>query len=178
MTFTAPAGSRLREAHAHIPSHGRALTILKLDGCRSAAECLELLAGEAARTQGWVLAFGARVEAWEDRRWPTRGELDGVTTRPCCVMSFDHHAVAANTAAMEAGRIAGGDPAGGVVVRDRDGAPTGLLLENAAWQVWNAAPAPTEAERREHVRTGAADLASHGFVDRKSTRLNSSHLGI
>jgi predicted amidohydrolase YtcJ len=167
MSFVAPAGARLREAHAHIPSHGRALTMLKLDECRSAEECLELLAGEARRTRGWVLACGARVEGWTEPRWPTRAELDRVTSRPCCVMSFDHHAVAANSAAMREGGIGerGGDPEGGVVVRDGDGEPTGLLLESAAWRVWSAAPEPSEAERRGQVLAAAADLARRGFVE-------------
>src|SRR4051794_13434930 len=96
--------------------------MLKLDQCTSAEECLELLAREAVRSaHGWVLAFGARVSAWRDGRWPTREELDRVCgPRACCVMSFDHHSVAANTAAMRAGKLSDTepDPVGGVVERD------------------------------------------------------------
>jgi predicted amidohydrolase YtcJ len=82
-------------------------------------------------------------------------------------MSFDHHAVAANTAAMLAGGIEDGsaDPPGGIICRDQRGVPTGLLLEVAAWQVWNAAPEPSDAERRAHVKVALDDLARHGFVE-------------
>jgi predicted amidohydrolase YtcJ len=142
--------------------------MLKLDACTSAAQCLDLLAQDAARASGgWVLAVGARVESWTDRRWPTRAELDRVCPRPCCVMSFDHHAVAANTAAMRAGGLSetAPDPPGGVICRDQHAQPTGLLLESAAYQVWHAAPEPTPAERREHVLAALNDLSRHGFLE-------------
>lgn len=145
--------------------------MLDLARCGSSAECLGMLADEARRTdaRGWVLAFGARTESWSDRRWPTRHELDRVIPEhACAVMSFDHHAVCANTRALSLAGFSedSADPAGGVIVRDaRTGAASGLLLESAAYAVWNAAPEPTEAERVEHVRRALADLARHGFVE-------------
>jgi predicted amidohydrolase YtcJ len=141
--------------------------MLKLDACTSAPECLELLRAEASKARAWVLACGARVESWSDRRWPTKAELDLVAAgRPCCVMSFDHHAVAANSAALAAAGLSSGpDPAGGVVCRDARGEPTGLLLESAAWQAWSAAPEPTPDERRGQVLAALRDLARHGFVE-------------
>ena len=156
----------LREAHCHLAAHGRALSMLRLDGCTSAEECIERLREDAARTSAaWVLAIGARVESWREPRWPTRTELDRVG-RPCCVMSFDHHAVAANTEAFEAsGLLHGASPPGGVICRDASGDPSGVVLEAAAHQVWNAAPGPTDVEQREFVRTGAKDLFQHGFTE-------------
>lgn len=155
--------------------------MLNLAGCSGSAECLDLLAQERRRlgdgrdgegragAPAWVLAFGARAESWPDGRWPTRDDLDAVIPdRACAVMSFDHHAVLANTRAMGLAGISTNqpDPAGGVVVRDsRTGEPTGILLEAAAHAVWNAAPEPTIDERREHVRAALTDLASHGFTE-------------
>jgi predicted amidohydrolase YtcJ len=142
--------------------------MLKLDACKSVEECLELLAKEANRTRGpWVLAIGARVESWSDPRWPTCDELDRISRpRPVCVMSFDHHAVAANSAALHAaGLLNGPDPAAGVVCRGQRGEPTGLLLEAAAHQLWNAAPEPSPQERKEHVQAALHDLAVHGFTE-------------
>ncbi len=166
----------LREAHAHIPAHGRALSMLNLASCSSSAECVEKLRGEADRLDAahasgteWVLAFGARVESWADRCWPTRAEMDAATVgRACAVMSFDHHAVVANTAAlMRSGFTpASPDPMGGVIVRDpRSREPTGLMLESAAYAVWNAAPEPSLGARRGQVGAALADLAGLGFVE-------------
>ena len=163
------ARRQLREGHAHIAAHGRALSMLNLHACTSVEECLELVAQEAGRTkEGWVLAAGARVESWKQPRWPTRAELDRIClTRPCCIMSFDHHAVAANTAAMHAGGLSDDarDPPGGVVCRDGHGMPTGVLLEAASRLVWNAAPEPSGVQRREHLVAGIQDLVGHGFTE-------------
>lgn len=57
------------------------------------------------------------------------------------------------------------DPAGGVVERDLDGEPTGVMLEGATRLVWSRVPEPTRAERKEHVRLALEDLASKGFVE-------------
>lgn len=157
----------LREAHAHIPAHGRAMSMLRAGDCLNKEELLDLL-GRAGGT-GWVLAAGARVNAWTDPRWPDRSELDRVQPdRPCCVMSFDHHSIAANTAAMRAAGMSEDepDPPGGVICRDaRTGTPTGLLLESAAMRVWHSAPEPGESERRAHVLAALKDLATHGFTE-------------
>lgn len=57
------------------------------------------------------------------------------------------------------------DPAGGVVERDPNGEPTGVMLESATRLVWSKVPEPTRAERKEHVRLALEDLASKGFVE-------------
>ena len=143
--------------------------------CTSIAECLDVLAREAALVAArgapgaWVLAHGARAESWAEARWPSVAELDrAVGSRPCAVMSFDHHAVAANALALAAAGIdeRTSDPADGVVCRDaRTGALTGLLLERSAHQVWNAAPEPGPGERREQVKAALRNLESHGYAE-------------
>lgn len=159
----------VREAHAHIASHGRALAMPDLAACGSVAECLDMLGarGAAALPGAWILAHGARPESWAEARWPSLAELDRALPRhPCAVMSFDHHAVVANSAALAAAGILPDSPdhPGGVICRDpRSGALTGLVLESSARAVWGAAPEPTPRERRAHVEAALADLGSHGF---------------
>lgn len=159
---------RLREAHAHIASHGRSMEMLDLSGCRSLDECLQRLASGASDTrQGWLLAHGARVEGWAEARWPSIDELDGATRgRACVVMSFDHHSACANRAAMHAAGIKAGDriEPGGVVCVDAAGEATGLLLEGAASKAWNAAPEPGEVARTRHVESSLRALSALGFA--------------
>lgn len=163
--------STLREAHAHIAQHGRAMSMLDLSAARSRDEMLDAIAARAramraAQLPGWVLAHGARPEAWDDPRWPTVGELDRATgDRPCLAWCFDYHALLVNTPALRATRIGADtpDPQGGIIQRDRDGRVTGLLLEGAAGLAWSRVPEPTPAERKAHVRDALADLARRGF---------------
>ncbi len=169
----APIRTGLREAHAHIAAYGRSLAMPDLASCASPVELLAIVrraaeqarARDAATGPAWVLCAGARAEAWDPPRWPSLDELDRATgPRPCCVMSFDHHCVMANSAAMAASGLDEREPEGGVVCRDERGRPTGLLLEGAARQAWNAAPQPAHAERVEHVRRGAAALRALGYT--------------
>lgn len=158
----------LIEAHAHLPELGQGLGIPSLEGCTDLAGALDAIARAADGKGGdeWVLAWGARIDAWREARWPTRGELARASGgRPCCVLAFDHHAACACERAMRLGGLSDDspDPEGGVLVRDGAGRATGVLLESAAWRVWNAAPEPSGPERVEHVRLACARLASLGY---------------
>jgi predicted amidohydrolase YtcJ len=163
----------LREAHVHLAWHGRALGMLRLGNVASPRECLELVEAESHRldargAKDWLMGVQMRVESWSDPRWPTRSELDRVTAgRPAWLMSFDHHSLVANSAALKAAGFSdsSADPAGGVLGRDADGRLTGLCLESACRRVRESAPEPPLAESREHVRAALADLHSLGFVE-------------
>jgi len=167
-----PKGARPREAHAHLPMHGRTLSMLDLSSCSTRAETLERVRERAAAmrstsTHEWLLGFGLRVNGWtDDPRWITRHDLDLIGEgRPCCLMSFDYHSVAASTDAMAAAGIGlhDPDPSGGVICRDHEGVATGVLLESASQRAWQAAPQPDLDQWRRHLERGLADLASHGF---------------
>ncbi len=160
----------MREHHAHIAAYGQSLSLPNLATCGSLEECLDCVRDAAAevRAGGWVRMLGARVESWPERRWPTLTELDRAAShRSCVIMSFDHHAAAANTSAMRAGGVRAGQPVPpkGVVCVDADGVATGLLLEHAAYRVWDAAPEPTRDEVRGHVLAGLRALRSLGYTE-------------
>jgi predicted amidohydrolase YtcJ len=172
----------LREAHAHLVSLGESLGLVRLDACGSLAECLDLVGREAGRTaapvgppalpavQGtsrWIRLTGARVEGWPEGRWPSLAELDRAAGgAPCVIMSFDHHAAAANSAALAAVGLRAGDrvAANGLVCGEPGGAATGLLMEEAAYRVWGAAE-PSPAERVEQVLTALAELGRLGYTE-------------
>ncbi len=162
-----------REAHAHIAQHGRAMSMVDLGDAGSSDEMLVLLAErtgamDVGNQPGWVLAHSARPEAWDEPLWPTIDELDQATgDRPCLAWCFDYHALLINTAGLAAIGLGedAPDPAGGIIQRDSDGRPTGLLLENAAGLAWARVPEPTPEQRRAHVRWALADLARLGFTE-------------
>jgi predicted amidohydrolase YtcJ len=177
--MTAPRAN-LREAHAHIAQHGRAMTMERLESCTSLDDCLQRIARVANRAADrcsersvppapdWLLGVGLRVEAWPEHEYPSAAQLDRLAgDRPVCLWSFDHHALVVNTAAMRSVGISPDtpDPANGRIVRDGRDAPTGLMLEAAAKLVWSRIPEPSESQRREHVRAALRDLASHGFTE-------------
>ena len=169
-----PAPPRnFREAHAHLHSLGESLELVSLADCRDVAHCLGRIAAAAANPcdtdDGWLRFSSARVQAWAEQRWPTLDELDATTgDRPCVIMSFDHHAAAANSAALAAAGLAPGQrvaPAGEVIADPRTGRPTGLLLEYAAYRVWEASPAPTPARQQARVAAALSHLAVLGYEE-------------
>ena len=65
--------SDLRDAHLHLAAHGEELSCVPLADCGSVEECLRRVAARASETpaDGWVVARGARTEAWGEARYPT-----------------------------------------------------------------------------------------------------------
>lgn len=177
MTSTPSTLARLREAHAHLAWHGRSLGMLQLGECTTVQECLERVRAETKRLEKiasteWLMGVGVRVESWSDARWPTIAELDAATggsgARAAWLMSFDHHGLVANSAALAAAGFVDAckDPQGGVLVRDpHTGRLTGVCLEAAAGLVRAAAPEADARERAGHVRAALANLEGLGFVE-------------
>lgn len=156
----------LREAHAHLFQHGRAMRMVRLDTCRDLHDALDALR-QAPTGDAWILGVGMRMESWPERRYPTLDELDLASPdRPCALWSFDHHALLANSRALDAVGISGEtpDPPTGRIIRDR-GRPTGLLLESAAKLLWERVPEPCHAFRLDMIEHAARDLLALGFEE-------------
>ena len=117
----------------------RALPDLGARAPRRAARAGDVGRGGARARRGasraavrWIRGTGWRDAAWPDR--PTAAALDAVTgTTPAALWSKDYHSLWLNSAGLA---VAKGDldVAGGVVERDADGAPTGVLREESAWR--------------------------------------------
>jgi predicted amidohydrolase YtcJ len=160
----------MREAHAHLAQHARAMSMLQLADSNGVQDCVTRVARRANDTPAaaWVLGIALRVESWPEQRYPSIGELDAAAGGiPVCLWSFDHHALVANTAALQAAGIdaTSPDPEHGRIVRDASGRPTGLLLEQAAKLLWDRVPEPTSAQWRDLIKAAAEDLRGHGFTE-------------
>ena len=124
------------DSHVHFPTWAVAQHEVRLDGCGSLAEALERVrVAEAALPAGRTLrGHGWRSGDWPDGRDPTKHDLDAVTgERPALLIAKDYHSLWLNSAALA---LAGGDldVDGGVVERDANGEPTGVLREESAWR--------------------------------------------
>lgn len=164
-----PAPTNLREAHAHIFQLGRSLSMAQLSACACADEMLEALAqhARALKPGDWVLAHGARPDAWDNPAWPTRTELDHACgDRSVVAWCFDYHALVASSAALGNAEINRHSRfENGRVELDTDGQPTGLLIEEAALAMWTRVPEPPNAQRRDMVRRACLHLQSLGYEE-------------
>jgi hypothetical protein len=127
----------LIDAHGHMAGLGSfSLGRIDLSAAKSFDEVVEIVAAKARQTpQGqWILGGRWDHESWSDRELPTHPSLSAATPdHPVWLTRVDGHAGIANEAAM---RIAGigrdtSAPAGGAILLDGKGEPTGVLVDNA-----------------------------------------------
>ena len=119
-----------------LPLFGYASDLLKCDltGSRSYEAALELLnAFSKTNKFSWLLGRGWDQNDWEDHSFPTRERLDSLyPTVPVFLMRIDGHAALCNAVALQLAGINGDTRvAGGEVLLNQSGEPTGLLIDNA-----------------------------------------------
>lgn len=144
-TLVIDAGGRriipgLNDSHLHIIRGGLNYNLeLRWDGVPSLADAMRLLREQVARTpQGqWVRVVGGFAELqFAERRLPTLDELNAAAPdTPVFILHLYDRALL-NRAALRA--VGYGkdtpNPPGGIIERDRDGNPTGLLVADPnAW---------------------------------------------
>jgi predicted amidohydrolase YtcJ len=171
------------DSHGHYMSLGHSKLILDLTQARTWDEIVAMV-GEAAaqaETGEWILGRGWHQEKWDVVPVPN---VDGVPVHhsltevspnnPVNLTHASGHASFANAMALELAGIAGltPDPAGGTIVKDASGEPTGLLRETAQRIVGRAiahsqegrSSEEVEAEEREAVRLAGEDALSKGVT--------------
>ncbi|MDZ4699937.1 MAG: amidohydrolase [Rhodothermales bacterium] len=168
----------LIEGHGHFLGIGEAKMILDLTKARTWQEMVDMVAEavQQAEPGAWILGRGWHQEKWDET---PAGSADGVPTHhtmsaaspenPVYLTHASGHASFANALALELGRVSPEtpDPAGGEIVHDAQGEPTGLLRETAQGLVGRAlesylaqrSPEQIEADLRKQVElAGAAAL--------------------
>jgi predicted amidohydrolase YtcJ len=156
------------DSHTHIISAGRGLAMVKL---RDASTPTVFIARIKAFAK--TIPKGAWITDgdWDHTLWggelPTRQWIDSVTPdNPVWVSRLDGHMGVANSLALAAARVTKATPevSGGVIVRDKNGEPTGLLKDNAQGLLDDAVPDPPAA-----VADKSFDAAMHYFAERGVT---------
>ena len=151
------------DSHVHFPTWAVAQHEVKLDGCASLDEALARIR-DAPATGAWLRGYGWRSGDWRDTRDPTKDDLDPITgDRPAALIAKDYHSLWLNSAALA---LAGGDldVEGGVVERDAQGEPTGVLREEAAWRFKERYMTLPADDYVEAMRTGIKLANSRGVT--------------
>jgi predicted amidohydrolase YtcJ len=158
----------LVDAHAHLGGIGERELSFNLEGVRSVAELQARLKQRAAETRGgWLTGRGWIESQWQSAVFPTRADLDAVVAdRPVVLTRADGHALVANTRALQLAGVdrTTPDPAGGQVLRDPQGEPTGMLIDRAMELVRHLVPAATADETVRAFEVGAQRELSLGWT--------------
>jgi len=138
----------LIDAHGHVAGLG-SFGLGRIDlGKTTSYEGVVAEVGEAAaraKPGEWVLGGRWDHESWPSRELPTHTDLSKMTPEnPVWLRRVDGHAGIANEAALRAAGITRetASPAGGEIIKDGRGEPTGVLVDNAMSLVERVVRAP------------------------------------
>jgi predicted amidohydrolase YtcJ len=168
------AGGRLvlpgfNDSHVHFIEGSSSLTEVQLKNATSPQDFARRI-GDFAR----ALPAGEWITGgnWDDQSFatpvlPTRRDIDALTPdHPVFVSRYDGHMALANSLALKLAGVDRNTPdvPGGVIVRDADGEPTGLLKDAAMNHVLKVIPPLTRERRLRFIRAGLAHAASLGVT--------------
>jgi predicted amidohydrolase YtcJ len=157
--------------HTHFFQGGFQLTRVDLRELRTPAEFIRRIAEQAERLPKgeWILGGDWDHEYWLEAGTPlpTREWIDSVTPdHPVLVNRYDSHMALANSLALRLAGVTAATPdvAGGEVVRDARGEPTGVLRDAAMGLVGRVVPEPSPEQMDSALARAMAHAASRGVT--------------
>lgn len=143
----------LTDAHGHVLGLGLNLMRVDLRGIDSLEQTLQTIEDYAKANSElrWIQGRGWNQVLWAKKEFPTKHMLDRfISERPVWLSRIDGHAGWANSKALELAGITKdtADPAGGKIIRDEQGEPTGVLIDAAMSLVESQIPELNQMERR------------------------------
>ena len=156
------------DSHVHFVDGGFRLSSVQLRDAKSPAEFIARIKAFAATAPAgaWITGGDWDHEAWGGEL-PRRDWIDSVTpNNPVFVNRLDGHMSLANSAALAAGKVtrASRDVAGGSIVRDASGEPTGILKDNAMDAVNAVVPNPPAELEDRALDAAMAYVAAQGVT--------------
>jgi predicted amidohydrolase YtcJ len=157
------------DSHVHFLSGGSALSSVQLVDAGSPGELRKRI-GDYARKVGkgaWIRDGNWDETLWTPSALPTHQLIDDVTAdNPVMVWRVDGHAVLVNATAMKLAGIDRNtrDVAGGEIVRDGAGNPTGVLRDQATGLVERIVPPLSQRELDAALNAAMHEAARHGVT--------------
>ena len=163
----------LQDAHAHLVGLGMSLAALDLRGLPS-VEAISQAVTKAAQEHSdrgqFVIGRGWDQNRFSPPNFPDRAQLkrldEASAGHPVWLRRIDGHAGWANSAALALAGIGRKtmDVAGGRILRDDSGEPTGVLIDNAMDLVERVLPQPSGKELEAALVRGSGYVVARGLT--------------
>ncbi|MEX0706387.1 MAG: amidohydrolase [Woeseia sp.] len=156
------------DTHVHFVTGGSGLASVQLRDAATPDEFGRRIAEFAAGLDPgeWILNG-----TWDHENWggelPHRDWIDALTPdHPVWVFRLDGHMALANARALALAGVDADTPdiAGGEIVRDEDGRPTGILKDNAMALVEDVVPPPGDEQMDRQLDAAMAHVAANGVT--------------
>lgn len=159
----------LIDSHYHFQGVGKRAYDLNLDGATSLEDFQTRIKNWAAnKAPGeWLLGRGWMEEDWPVKNFPTRAELDAVVAdRPVYLNRADGHMAVVNSKALELAGIHAStpNPPGGEILRDKNGAPNGLFVDNAMDLIEQHIPMNTREVQESYAKKADEASLAYGWT--------------
>jgi hypothetical protein len=161
------------DTHVHLDDFGLTLRTINMEGASSIAEVQRLLLERVKKTPKgeWVMGRGWNENLLEERRFLTRWDIDDVSpNNPVYLHHYSCHATLLNSRGLEESHIDRNtkEPAGGWIIKDEGGEPTGFLRSNARFispvGLNGVRPRPDLATLREAILIGVNEAVKYGLT--------------
>lgn len=159
----------LTDAHCHLYGLGVDLENVSVRDAEDETHVARMVA-EAAKSRPageWLIGRGWDQNKWYGLQFPHRFTLDAaISDRPVMLRRVDGHAAWLNSRALEAAGITKDtkDPPGGKILREADGEPRGVLIDNAMDLVDAKLPRATPDVIERRILAAAKIATELGFT--------------
>ena len=166
----------INDSHLHIQSVGQTLSRVMLNGTKSVGDMIsagrEFLKNHTLGRGDVLLGHGWNQDYFTDEiRMPTRYDLDEISKEiPIIFTRACGHICVANSKALELAGITKETEAvaGGVIYKDENGQPNGLISENSQYQVSKIVPRRTVEKISNDFIVGMKYARSQGITSLQS----------
>ena len=159
----------LIDAHGHVLSYGLSLMQVDLNNTRSEQEAIERARAfyQKNKMTTWLLGRGWNQELWQNKEFPQAANLDEYfKDTPIWFKRIDGHAGWANSKAMAIAGITKDtlSPDGGQIIKDEQGNPTGVFIDNAMNLIINKIPPLNEKQIQQALIKAMHALTAVGLT--------------
>lgn len=159
------------DSHMHLLGYGYTATKIELNNAKSIDDLItlgkELLNNRNLKKGDWILGRGWNDDYFDEKRLPTRHDLDKITTDfPICYIRVCKHMLVVNSKALEIVGIDKNSPQvpGGRFDLDHNGEPLGIFRENAMDIIFSAIPEPDIESVKNMIIKCSEDAVKQGIT--------------
>jgi len=157
------------DSHMHLTGFGWSLESINLVGTTSKVDALNKIEeGLKDLSKGsWVLGRGWDQNDWKNSNYPTAKDLDSISTdHPMIFRRVDGHAIWANSLAIASANMTQNttDIDGGIIIRNKQGFPSGIFIDNALDVIEAGIPQKTDSDIRRQIIKAQALLNKLGIT--------------
>jgi len=171
----------LIDAHGHVLSYGQSLMKADLVGTTSEKQAVQRTVDYAKQNKSlnWVTGRGWNQVQWPSKTFPSAKSLDEYfPNTPVWLRRIDGHAGWANSKAMALAGITKNTqaPTGGDIIRDSNGDPSGVFIDNAMDLIEKNIAPLTVSQQKNILLKAMNSLASLGLTSVHDAGIDNDNL--